>query len=100
MNSMAISGVLFAGVLRTALPQHLFSPESKGIVKLGTGLIGTMSALLLGTIALLVRYPRVASTRSVPAAQMSPALRKPSQGRITPRGKYTDKATCEANGTT
>lgn len=34
--------------LRSILPDHHLSPESREVVKLGMGLIGTMTALLLG----------------------------------------------------
>src|SRR5262249_42654140 len=37
-------------LLRKLLPGHHLSSESKDIVKLGTGLIGTMAALLLGLL--------------------------------------------------
>ncbi len=65
MSSMAIAWVVFACVfaatllglfVRTALPKHHLSPDSKDIVKLGIGLIATMSALLLSLL--------IASTKS------------------------------------
>jgi hypothetical protein len=37
-------------LLRGRLPQHHLSPETKDLVKLGVGLIGTMSALVLGLL--------------------------------------------------
>ncbi len=43
-------GALFGMALRTALPEHHRSAESKDMVKLGMGLIATMSALLLGLL--------------------------------------------------
>jgi hypothetical protein len=43
-------GALFGMLLRTRLPQHHLSPESKDLVRLGVGLIGTMSALVLGLL--------------------------------------------------
>jgi hypothetical protein len=59
MSSMAISwivfGVVFGGALlgmalRRLLPEHHLSPDSKDVVKLGMGLIGTMAALALGLL--------------------------------------------------
>src|SRR2546422_9054527 len=59
MNAIAISGVVFACVfagallglvLRAALPQYHLSADAKDIVKLGMGLIGTKTALLLGLL--------------------------------------------------
>ena len=43
-------GALFGMLLRGRLPQHHLSPETKDLVKLGVGLIGTMSALVLGLL--------------------------------------------------
>jgi hypothetical protein len=54
---VATSSIVFACVaggamlglfLRTVLPAHHLSAESRDVVKLGMGLIGTMTALLLG----------------------------------------------------
>jgi hypothetical protein len=59
MSSLAISGIIFVCifggvvlgmVLRTVLPEHHLSAESKDVVKLGMGLIGTMTALVLGLL--------------------------------------------------
>ena len=59
MNAYIISLVIFACVfggallgalLRTSLPDHHLSSESKEIVRLGTGLVGTMTALVLGLL--------------------------------------------------
>ena len=59
MSSLLISclvcACIFAGtvvgmVLRTYLPEHHLSPESKDVVKLGMGLVGTMTALVLGLL--------------------------------------------------
>jgi len=41
---------LLATRLRTLLPQHYFDAESKDTVKLGIGLIATMTALVLGLV--------------------------------------------------
>src|SRR5262249_61458091 len=57
MSSLAVSlivfGCVFGGALvgmflRSRLPDHHLSPESKEVVKVGAGLIATMSALVLG----------------------------------------------------
>ncbi len=43
-------GVLLGMFLRPRLPDHHLSAESKDLVKVGTGLIATMSALALGLL--------------------------------------------------
>ena len=59
MGSITISLIVFACVfggallgilLHTVLPQHHLSSETKDIVKLGMGLVGTMAALVLGLL--------------------------------------------------
>jgi hypothetical protein len=59
MNSLAISGIVFACIfggtilgmiLRAILPEKHLSAETKDLVKLGMGLIGTMTALVLGLL--------------------------------------------------
>jgi hypothetical protein len=59
MSSLAISGIVFACilagtilgmVLRAVLSEQHLSAESKDFVKLGMGLIGTMTALVLGLL--------------------------------------------------
>ena len=59
MSSIAISLVVFACVfgggllgvfLRTALPEHHLSPDSRASVTLGMGLVGTMAALVLALL--------------------------------------------------
>ena len=59
MNSIAISLIVFAFVfggamlgifLRAVLPQNHLSDASKDVVKLGMGLVATMSALVLGLL--------------------------------------------------
>jgi hypothetical protein len=59
MSSLVLSAIVFACifggvivgmVLRALLPDHHLSGESKDVVKLGMGLIGTMSALVLGLL--------------------------------------------------
>jgi Protein of unknown function (DUF4239) len=43
-------GAVLGIVLHAVLPQHHLSAESKDIVKLGMGLVGTMAALVLGLL--------------------------------------------------
>jgi hypothetical protein len=59
MSSLAISGIIFGCVfggtllgmvLRAVLPEQHLSTESKDVVKLGMGLIGTLTALVLGLL--------------------------------------------------
>ena len=59
MSSLATSVIVFACifggallgmVLRTVLPEHHLSAESKDIVKVGMGVVGTMAALVLGLL--------------------------------------------------
>src|SRR4030095_11754602 len=59
MSSTTISLIVFACVfggallgifLHTVLPPHHLSSESKDIVKLGMGLVGTMAGLVLGLL--------------------------------------------------
>src|SRR5262245_12958831 len=59
MSSLAIGSIVVASLCtgailgflsRLCLPGHHLSPESKDTIKLGTGLIGTMAALVLGLL--------------------------------------------------
>lgn len=59
MNSLVIAGIVFAATfggalvglfLRSVLPGHHLSNDAKDIVKLGTGLIATMAALVVGLL--------------------------------------------------
>ena len=59
MNPFELSAIVFACVfggamlgmaLRTVVPEHHLNSESKDVVKLGVGLIGTMAALVLGLL--------------------------------------------------
>ena len=48
---VCVFGGAIAGMaLRTVLPEHHLSAETKDVVKLGVGLVGTMAALLLGLL--------------------------------------------------
>jgi hypothetical protein len=46
----AFGGALLGMWLRTVLPKHYFDAESKDTVKVGIGLIATMTALVLGLV--------------------------------------------------
>jgi hypothetical protein len=59
VNSIVIGGIVFActfcgavlGIwFRTLLPDHHLTNESKEVIKLGTGLIATMAALVVGLL--------------------------------------------------
>src|SRR5437879_10841079 len=43
-------GVLLGMFLRNTLPEHHLSTDAKDVVRLGTGLIGTIAALVLGLL--------------------------------------------------
>ena len=48
---VCVLGGAFLGMfLRYRLPKHHLSGETKDVVKLGTGLIGTIAALVLGLL--------------------------------------------------
>jgi hypothetical protein len=54
-TSLIVLACVFGGALvgislHRILPQHHLSPETKDIVKLGVGLVGTMAALVLGLL--------------------------------------------------
>lgn len=54
-TSLIVFGCIFGGavfgmVLRYMLPEHHLTSETKDVVKLGAGLIGTMAALVLGLL--------------------------------------------------
>lgn len=48
--AVTFGGVLFGTWLRVVLPQHYFDKDSQDAIKLGIGLIATMTALVLGLI--------------------------------------------------
>jgi hypothetical protein len=48
--SCVFGGALLGMVLRKVLPEHHLSTESKDIVKLSMGLVGTMAALVIGLL--------------------------------------------------
>jgi fluoride ion exporter CrcB/FEX len=45
-----MGGILLGTVLRNALPDHHLSSDAKDVVRLGTGLIGTLAALVIGLL--------------------------------------------------
>src|SRR5215510_10735378 len=48
--SCVFGGALLGFLLHAVLPKHHLSSETKDIVKLGMGLVGTMAALVLGLL--------------------------------------------------
>ena len=50
MFACTFGGALLGMFLRPLLPENHLSPESKSIVNLGAGIIGTMAALVLGLL--------------------------------------------------
>src|SRR5262249_36994193 len=47
---LTLGGILLGTLLRRALPEHHLSEESQDVVRLGVGLIATISALVLGLL--------------------------------------------------
>src|SRR5712691_5578830 len=48
---VCISGGVLTGMfLRNRLPEHHLSTDAKDVVRLGTGLVGTIAALVLGLL--------------------------------------------------
>jgi hypothetical protein len=45
-----LGGIFFGALLRKALPRHHLSEDSQDVIRLGVGLIGTISALVLGLL--------------------------------------------------
>src|SRR5262245_61665705 len=43
-----VSGIALGTLLRNALPEQSLSGDAKDVVRLGTGLVGTIAALVLG----------------------------------------------------
>jgi hypothetical protein len=48
--AFAFGGVMLGNWLRTVLPEHHLHDESRDVIKLGTGMIATMSVLVLGLV--------------------------------------------------
>ncbi len=49
--AIVFGGAIFGMLLRALLPQQHLIAESKDVVKMGMGLVATMSALVLGLLA-------------------------------------------------
>src|SRR5215469_13484376 len=47
---LTLGGVFLGALLRRVLPEHHLSEDSQDVVRLGTGLIGTIAALVLGLL--------------------------------------------------
>ena len=47
---LTLGGILLGASLRRALPEHHLSEDSQDVVRLGVGLIATISALVLGLL--------------------------------------------------
>src|SRR3974390_3117743 len=86
MSPLAISGIAFVCVfggaqlglfLRTRLREHHLSAESKDLVKVGVGLIATMTALVLGLL--------VASAKSSYDTQRSELTQMAANGMLLDR---------------
>jgi hypothetical protein len=68
---LCIFGSAMLGMwLRGVLPQHHLDAETKDLVKLGVGLIGTMAALLLGLLVASAKSSY--DTRRSEVSQMAP----------------------------
>ena len=66
---LTLGGILLGALLRRALPEHHLSEDSQDVVRLGVGLITTISALLLG---LLIAAAKTSyDTRSTQIAQIT-----------------------------
>jgi hypothetical protein len=78
VNPVEVSGIIFSCIfggamlgmwLRNVLPKHHLDAETKDLVKLGVGLIGTMAALLLGLLVASAKTSH--DTRSGELTQMA-----------------------------
>jgi hypothetical protein len=69
---VAFAGVLFGLWLRARLPQHYLDKESQDSIKLGIGLIATMTALVLGLITASTKssFDNIDSTVTEAASQL------------------------------
>src|SRR5262249_51043629 len=48
--AVLLGGAFGGAALRKMLPEHHFADETKDLIRLGTGLIGTIAALVLGLL--------------------------------------------------
>ncbi len=65
-------GVLIGMFLRNTLPEHHLSTDAKDVVRLGTGLIGTIAALVLGL--LIASAKNSYDTQSTQIKQMTASI--------------------------
>ncbi len=65
-------GVLIGMLLRNTLPEHHLSTDAKDVVRLGTGLIGTIAALVLGL--LIASAKNSYDTQSTQLKQMTASI--------------------------
>jgi len=74
MNTLATSAIVFVCVfggallgfrLRAVLPEHHLNPASRDLVKLGIGIIATMSALVLGLLVASAKTSYDAQSREL-----------------------------------
>ena len=65
-------GVLIGMFLRNTLPEHHLSADAKDVVRLGTGLIGTIAALVLGL--LIASAKNSYDTQSTQLKQMTASI--------------------------
>ncbi len=65
-------GVLIGMLLRNTLPEHHLSTDAKDVVRLGTGLIGTIAALVLGL--LIASAKNSYDTQSTQIKQMTASI--------------------------
>jgi len=54
---LTLGGILLGTLLRRALPEHHLSENSQDAVRLGVGLIATISALVLGLLIAAAKTP-------------------------------------------
>jgi hypothetical protein len=70
--ALVFGGALFGIFLRTSLPQNHMDSNSRDVVKLGMGLVGTMAALVLGL--LIASAKSSFDTQSAELTEMSSKL--------------------------
>ena len=64
-----LSGIMLGTLLRSALPEQNLSGDAKDVVRLGTGLVGTIAALVLGL--LIASAKSTHDTQSAQVKQMT-----------------------------
>ena len=82
MGSMAISGIVFACgtagallgmLLRSRLPEHHLSADSRDVVKLAMGVVATMTALVLGMLVASAKSSFDGNARAWPSSPRTPS---------------------------